>query len=255
MIDITAISALTDNYIWVITNSQTQCALVVDPGDAEPVLAYLKQHQLILSGILITHHHWDHVNGVPQLLQSFPVPVYGSKQNSFSEITHRLDEGDLVRVKDFPGYRIFAIPGHTLDHIAYAADGSVFCGDTLFAGGCGRLFEGTAELLYSSLQKIAALPETTRIYCAHEYTLKNLGFAQMVEPSNQNIELRIDKVRLLREKGLPSIPSQLIEELQTNPFLRCDRPEIIQQVSLHVNRSLAQPVDVFAELRKWKNNF
>lgn len=254
-INIAAIPALTDNYIWVITDTVNQTALVVDPGDAEPVLAYLKQYHLMLRGILITHHHWDHVNGVDGLVRHYSVPVYGSWKNSLTEITHRIGEDAEVAIENFPFYRIFAIPGHTLDHIAYYTQEMVFCGDTLFAGGCGRLFEGSADQLYASLQKIATLPKNIQIYCAHEYTLKNLSFAQMVEPSNSQTLRRVNRVKLLREKGLPSIPSLLIEELQTNPFLRCDSLEIIQNVSRYAGRSLENPVEVFAELRKWKNSF
>ena len=150
---------------------------------------------------------------------------------------------------------MIAIPGHTLDHIAYYADNSLFCGDTLFAGGCGRLFEGTAKQLYTSLQKIAALPDTTKLYCAHEYTLNNLRFAQRVEPGNQNILNRIHQVQILREQGLPSVPSLLIEEKQTNPFLRCALPEITQQAEHYINQRLQNPLEVFTALRTWKNNF
>ncbi|MEI6095333.1 MAG: hydroxyacylglutathione hydrolase [Gammaproteobacteria bacterium] len=255
-INMAAIAALTDNYIWAINNPKHQCALMVDPGDAKPVIAYLEQHQLKLKGILITHHHWDHVNGVADLIQYCPVPVYGPKQSQFSELTQRLDEGEHGFIHDyFPNFQVLSIPGHTLDHIAYYADNSLFCGDTLFAGGCGRLFEGTPEQLYTSLQKIAALPDTTKLYCAHEYTLNNLRFAQRVEPSNQNILNRIHQVQILREQGLPSVPSLLIEEKQTNPFLRCALPEIAQQAEHYMNQPLLNPVEVFTALRTWKNNF
>ena len=255
-IDITAIAALTDNYIWAGNNPKHQCTLIVDPGDAKPVIAYLEQHQLQLKGILITHHHWDHVNGVADLIQYCQVPVYGSLQSQFSELTHRLDEREHRFIHDyFPNFQVIAIPGHTLDHIAYYADNSLFCGDTLFAGGCGRLFEGTPEQLYTSLQKIAALPDTTKLYCAHEYTLNNLRFAQRVEPSNQNILNRIHQVQILREQGLPSVPSHLIEEKQTNPFLRCALSEITQQAEHYMNQPLRNPLEVFTALRTWKNNF
>lgn len=255
-IEIRPIAALKDNYIWIIVNIQQQCALVVDPGDAMPVLAYLNQHQLSLRGILITHHHWDHVNGVAGLIKHYPVPVYGSIHSQFSGLTHRLTENEVIQVNDFfPPYQIIPIPGHTLDHIAYYADNTLFCGDTLFAGGCGRLFEGSAEQLYTSLQKMAMLPDHTEVYCAHEYTLANLRFAHEVEPSNHQILERMEQVQALRKQNIPSIPSLLLEEKQTNPFLRCDVEEIIQQTERHVQHTLSNPLAVFTALRAWKNNF
>jgi hydroxyacylglutathione hydrolase len=255
-ITISAIAALTDNYIWAITNTRHQTALMVDPGEAQPVIAYLEHHQLKLKGILITHHHWDHVNGVADLIKYCPVPVYGSIQSQFSALTTRVDEGDKGFIHDyFPNFQVLAIPGHTLDHIAYYADNLLFCGDTLFAGGCGRLFEGTAEQLHTSLQKMAALPDTTKVYCAHEYTLNNLRFAHHVEPSNQTIVDRIQQIQILRDKGHPSVPSLLIEEKQTNPFLRCETPEITQHAEQFMKKRLLNSQEVFAALRLWKNNF
>ena len=253
---ITPILAFEDNYIWVIANHHQQSALIVDPGDAQPVIAYLEQHRLKLGGILITHHHWDHVNGVADLVEYCRVPVYGSTLNGFSKITHHLDEGaQNFTPAYFPNFRVLAIPGHTNDHIGFYAGEILFCGDTLFSGGCGRLFEGSAEQLYKSLQKIAALPDTTKIYCAHEYTLNNLRFAQHVEPSNPYIKNRIKTLRLIREQGLPTVPSLLREEKQTNPFLRCSSPEIVQQSEHHTHQSLPNPLAVFTVLRSWKDGF
>lgn len=255
-ITISAIAALTDNYIWSIGNFKARCALIVDPGEAQPVIAYLEHHQLSLSGILITHHHGDHVNGVADLLKYTAVPVYGPMQSPFLGLTqcvHAQQSGFISQ--HFPDYAVLAIPGHTLDHIAYYADNHLFCGDTLFAGGCGRVFEGTAEQLYASLQKIAALPDSTQLYCAHEYTLNNLRFAARVEPSNQALLQRIERVQSAREQGIPSVPSRLFEEKQTNPFLRCDKPEIIHQVEQFMSQTLQSPMAVFAALRTWKNKF
>ena len=221
-----AIAALTDNYIWAINNPKHQCALMVDPGDAKPVIAYLEQHQLKLKGILITHHHWDHVNGVADLIQYCPVPVYGPKQSQFSELTQRLDEGEHGFIHDyFPNFQVLSIPGHTLDHIAYYADNSLFCGDTLFAGGCGRLFEGTPEQLYTSLQKIAALPDTTKLYCAHEYTQSNGRYALVAEPDNADIARRMDDVNTARARGEPTVPTTIALERATNPFMRANSVE------------------------------
>src|SRR3990167_10471445 len=245
---------LTENYIWAVVNERRQSALIIDPGDAVPVLAYLKQNSLTLSGILITHHHWDHVNGVTDLIKKYPVPVFGSQLSQYPNLTHRIADSDIIFINDgFPAYQIIAIPGHTLDHIAYYANNTLFCGDTLFGGGCGRLFEGKIEQLYTSLQKIATLPESTMIYCAHEYTLNNLRFAQIVEPRNYNIKLRMEKVQALRDDQLSSLPSCLLEEKQTNPFLRCEIAEVVYQVEHQAQRSLKRPIDVFAELRKWKD--
>ncbi len=250
------VPALKDNYIWVVINPEKQCALVVDPGDATPVISFLKQHQLELSGILVTHHHWDHVNGVAGLLHHQRVPVYGSVSSQCPEITHRVDEGDRVFVNDcFPVWEVFNIPGHTLDHIAYFANKTLFCGDTLFAAGCGRLFEGTAGQLYTSLQKLAGLPDDTKVCCAHEYTLDNLQFALAVEPGNQQIIQRTTQVQALRENNHPSLPSLLSEEKRTNPFLRCEIPEVIHSAERQAHATLSNPVDVFAVLRRWKNAF
>jgi hydroxyacylglutathione hydrolase len=256
MLQIVAIPALNDNYIWALINPKHHCALIVDPGDAEPVITFLHHQQLTLQGILVTHHHWDHVNGVEKLLQIYQVPVYGSPENPFHAISHRVVSGQTLGMNDrFPSFQIIAIPGHTLDHIAYDAQDHLFCGDTLFAGGCGRLFEGTPEQLYTSLQKIAALPDHTKLYCAHEYTLDNLRFAYHVEPTNQAILERIAQVKALRKQGIPSIPSLLHEEKLTNPFLRCTIPEIMQQAERYAQHKLSNPIAVFATLRAWKNNF
>ena len=254
-IEICPVSALKDNYIWVVVNTRHQCALVVDPGEASPVVAYLKNNHLTLSGVLVTHHHWDHVNGITDLIKQYPAPVYGSVLSQYPHLTHRVAESEGVSVNHFPTYQVMTIPGHTLDHVAYFANDALFCGDTLFAGGCGRLFEGSVEQLYASLQKISAFPAQTKIYCAHEYTLNNLRFAQQVEPNNQHINERIEKIIKLRAKNLPSIPSLLIEEQQTNPFLRCDIAEVILHVERHTKKSLNNPLAVFAELRRWKDGF
>lgn len=252
-LQIYAIAALKDNYIWLIVNSRGG-AVVVDPGDAAPVLDYLVQYDLKLQGILITHHHWDHTNGIAELLQHYPVPVFGSQLNVCSELSHKVEEGQIVEFNaHFPSYQVLAIPGHTLDHIAYYANDHLFCGDTLFAGGCGRLFEGTPEQMYTSLQKIAAFPDHTKLYCAHEYTLANLQFAQLVESNNLFILERIEKVKAMRQQNQPSIPSLLSEEKQTNPFLRCTQPEVKQQAEQYMRRYLSDPIEVFAALRAWKN--
>ena len=229
-------------------------AIVVDPGDASPVLAILTQLNLTLSAILITHHHWDHTNGIADLLRHYSVPVYGPAHDKIAEITHPLQQGDTLHLADTT-FHIIEIPGHTLDHIAYYNQQSLFCGDTLFASGCGRLFEGSAEQMYHSLQTLAALPDEMNIYCTHEYTLANLHFAQTVEPNSAAIAQRIKWVQHLRDKNLPSLPSNMAVEKQANPFLRCQQSTVISAVEQHSKQNLHNSVDVFRYLRRWKDSF
>lgn len=250
------IPALEDNYIWAIIDKNAKTALIVDPGVANPVQNFLKQQQLTLVGIFITHHHWDHTNGIAELIKDHPVPVFGPGTENIAGMTNKLAEKDKVRIADFPlTFTVLSIPGHTAGHIAYYSPGMLFCGDTLFACGCGRIFEGTPQQMYASLQKIAALPDDTRIYCAHEYTLANLRFAKQVEPSNVNIDDSIKIVKTLRDQGLPSLPSLLKDEKATNPFLRCEVKEVIESVQHHAGEKLTKPVAIFAALREWKNHF
>ena len=254
MILIKPIPILSDNYVWVMVNTLQRCALVVDPGDARPVIDYLSHHDLTLSAVFITHHHGDHTQGLFDLLEHHAVPVFGSTRK-IRHITHQVSAPQTIFLESFPVFQILDIPGHTLDHIAYYSEEILFCGDTLFSGGCGRIFEGTPKQMYASLQKIAALPDDTLIYCAHEYTLKNLLFARLVEPGNTTIQQRLEHVRLLIQKNKPSLPSCLIDEKEINPFLRCTSPEVIQQVEHHAGRHLSNAIEVFTELRAWKNNF
>ncbi len=250
---IIAIPALQDNYIWGLINAKKE-AIIIDPGDAKPVVDFLNQHQCQLKAILITHHHWDHTSGISTLFYS-NLPVYGPANEVIPHKTVFLQESDVVQVSGFPPFFVMDIPGHTLGHIAYYSQGILFCGDTLFAAGCGRLFEGTAFQLYTSLQKLADLPGDTKIYCAHEYTMQNLRFAQAVEPGNSQILRRLHSVTRLREENVPSLPSLLQEEKETNPFLRCDSLELIAKVEKYANQRLENSVDVFTWLRKWKNAF
>ncbi|MCR9191793.1 MAG: hydroxyacylglutathione hydrolase [Gammaproteobacteria bacterium] len=250
------IPALQDNYIWTMINPAEKLAVIVDPGEAVPVLGYLQAHDLTLAGIFLTHHHWDHTNGVSDILTHTAVPVVASALSQVDAVTQRLQDGErMILNEHFPEFTAITVPGHTLDHTAYCVDTAVFSGDTLFGAGCGRLFEGTASQLYQSLQKFAALSDDTQVYCGHEYTLANLKFAHLVEPGNQAILQRMDKVKRLYEKALPSLPSSLAEEKETNPFLRCDSLEVIQQVEQHVQRKLPNPEEVFAALRGWKDTF
>jgi hydroxyacylglutathione hydrolase len=255
-IDITPISAFKDNYIWLIRNSNQQACVVVDPGDAEPVIATLQQTNLTLTAILITHHHRDHSGGINQLLARFSVPVFGPARETIVGVTHPLTENQQVNLLALNlHFNVINIPGHTHGHIAYYGHGALFCGDTLFTGGCGRLFEGTAEQMCHSLHKLAALPNDTDVYCGHEYTQSNLQFARVVEPSNTYLLKRIEQTQALRSKNLPTVPAKISAEKLTNPFLRCDIPTIIHAAEQQAGKKLKNAVEVFACLREWKNNF
>lgn len=249
------IRALKDNYVWAIVDSEQHAAIIVDPGEAMPVIDFLDKQKLSLRAILITHHHWDHVNGIAEILAQHNAPVYGPANEDIPHLTHPLSSATTVNINGFPELKVLEIPGHTSGHIAYYAPDMLFCGDTLFAAGCGRIFEGTAAQMYDSLQKIAALPAHTGIYCGHEYTLNNLRFAQTVEPDNKNIAERIKQVTELRDNHLPSLPSLLSEELTTNPFLRCDSFDIKATLEKQHSTELQDPVAVFAVLRKLKDRF
>jgi hydroxyacylglutathione hydrolase len=257
MTTIIPVPAFTDNYIWMVRKDGA--AAVVDPGDAAPVLAWLEREGVTLSAIVNTHHHGDHVGGNEALLARFAVPVFGPAGERIPGRTQALREGDEI---DVPGVdlhlRVLDVPGHTAGHIAYvgAADGPIlFCGDTLFAGGCGRLFEGTAAQMWSSLSKLAALAPVTRAYCAHEYTLANLRFAQAVEPGNAALAARIVRDTATRERGAPTVPSTIADERATNPFLRARVPAVRAAAEAHAGRALADDVATFAALREWKNGF
>ncbi len=254
MLTIKPIPALHDNYIWMILHPASQQVLIVDPGEAAPVIDVLKRDHLQLAAILITHHHWDHTGGVDGLLKYKNVPVYGPK--SITSITHPVKAGDTVVFEALDcQFEVIEIPGHTLDHIAYVGEAAVFCGDTLFTGGCGRLFEGTAEQMFESLTKLAALPPETQVYCAHEYTEANLRFANAVEPENTDLLQRIDEVSTLRLKNQPTVPATLELELKTNPFLRSHEPSVQGVASERVGETLTDPMQIFAEIRRWKDGF
>jgi len=254
MLEIHPIRAFKDNYIWLLRQGTN--AAVVDPGDAQPVLDYVARNGVTLVAILATHHHPDHVGGVADLLAARSVPVYGPRSESIRVVTHPLGEGDSVSLAELGvTFSVLEVPGHTRGHIAYYGAESLFCGDTLFACGCGRLFEGTPEQMYASLQKLAALPGETRVYCAHEYTLDNIRFARAVEPGNSALAAREGRERERRNADLPTLPSTLALELDTNPFLRCSQSPVVESASRHSGARLSDPVGVFAEIRGWKNHF
>ena len=221
MIRILPVRAFRDNYIWLITAGDSGNAAVVDPGDAAPVLDALQAHGLRLCAILITHHHADHTGGVRQLLAGQQVPVYGPARESIPGMDHALQDGDTVTLEELQlEFRVLDVPGHTAGHIAYYGHDCLFAGDTLFMAGCGRLFEGSAEQMHASLQKLLALPPQTRVYCAHEYTLANLRFAAAVEPGNDAVAQRTGASEALRARDNPTVPGSLEQERLTNPFLR-----------------------------------
>lgn len=241
--NIMPIRALKDNYIWAIVKEKA--VVIVDPGEAAPVLAFLNENGFTLVGIFITHHHGDHTHGMAELLkQCGNVPVYGSHQSTIREINHHVKEGDLITCHHFT-CRAIEIPGHTLDHTAYysESDALVFTGDTLFSAGCGRIFEGDPAMMLASLTKLAALPDNTLVYCGHEYTKANLQFAKVVEPFNQAIDTKLSTL------GDCTLPSQIGAEKTFNPFLRCQESDVIAAVGGGTE------VEVFAKVREWKNKF
>ncbi len=257
MLNIQPIAAFTDNYIWLIYDPLSRQAFVVDPGDAQPVLDTLQALQLDLAGILVTHHHFDHVGGVKALCAKYRPVVYGPLNPAIEGITRRVEAGDTIDVLGM-AFEILEVPGHTLDHIAYVHRGQsplVFCGDTLFAGGCGRLFEGNPAMMLRSLELLAALPPSTGVYCAHEYTLANLAFARAVEPDNADLAQRIAAAESARQRGEPTVPSDIGLELATNPFLRCN--DLLLQESLRRQGKLEgdSAVAVFTTVRGWKDHF
>lgn len=249
------IEAFNDNYIWCLHN-QTHCA-VVDPGDAKPVLDYCQANKLSLSAIIVTHHHWDHTGGIDALLSVFPdIPVYGPQNQEIKQITTRLSESDTIQLSQLDvKFTVLEVPGHTLDHIAYYGDVGLFCGDTLFSAGCGRLFEGSPQQMFDSLAKLTALPRDTAVYCTHEYTLANIAFAEVVEPSNQALISYKEWAQQQREKNTATLPSSIQREMAVNPFLRCSSPELLTNVNQNAGATLASEQAIFAALRSWKDNF
>lgn len=254
MVNVDAVPAFRDNYIWTLHDGEH--AVVVDPGDAAPVEAFLARRKLTLVAILATHHHADHVGGVGSLTARRRIPVFGPRGESIPTVTHPLVEGDQATIDELGlCFSVLDIPGHTAGHIAYHGAGMLFCGDTLFACGCGRLFEGTPTQMVDSLAKLAVLPEDTKVYCGHEYTMANIRFAQAVEGESTALRDREAIEAAKRARGEPTLPTTIGLERKTNPFLRCSEPAVVRAAESHVAHALADPVATFATLREWKNNF
>ncbi len=248
------IPAFSDNYIWLLTEG-AGTAVVVDPGDADPVLERLESGRLTLTSVLVTHHHQDHIGGLEELRAAFPrLRLYGPVDRRIPGLTDRVREGDRFQPAGLgTGFQVMEVPGHTTSHIAYLGEGRLFCGDTLFAAGCGRVFDGTFDQLAHSLERIATLPGETLCYCAHEYTLANLGFARWVEPESPALTARVQAERQRREQGRPTVPSRLDLELATNPFLRTRDPGVIAAAEAFAGRALETRAQVFTALRRWKD--
>lgn len=257
MLKVTPIPAFENNYFWVIQPAMNYPGVVVvDPGDAAPVKKYLQSNNLNLKAILITHRHRDHIGGVNELLSYYPVEVYGPYSEAIPQVSMGLEHDcrfDLVGLH----FNVIAVPGHTWEHIAYYLPdhNMVFCGDALFAGGCGRRFDGTAEIMWQSLRKVAALPEETLVYCAHEYTLANLQFASAVEPENEDLASRLGQVELLRSQNQVTLPTTILLEKRTNPFLRCDLDSVKRFIKTRTDKPLITDSDYFGALRSIKDTW
>jgi hydroxyacylglutathione hydrolase len=258
---VSMIKAFSDNYIWAISSNFSEKMALVDPGDADVCIDFIEQQQVQLSSILVTHHHPDHVGGISKLKayckkKQWPLTVYGPKSENIPHCDVALDESDTVELAELNlVFNIIDIPGHTSGHIAYLSQDNLFCGDTLFSGGCGRLFEGTPKQMLASLEKLSALPERTHVYCAHEYTQANLNFALTVEPCNSELVFYYNQVLQLREQGIATIPSSILLEKKINPFMRCDKPSIMTSATEYSGDEVNDKLTAFSIIRAWKDNF
>jgi hydroxyacylglutathione hydrolase len=254
MLIVTPIPAFNDNYIWALHDARD--GVLVDTGEAKPCLEFLDAHGLNLTAILVTHHHGDHAGGLARLATRFRPRIYGPARESIAGVTDAVSDGDSISIAS-PAlqFSVIATPGHTLGHVSYYGDGRLFCGDTLFACGCGRLFEGTPAMMAQSLEKLMQLPDDTQIFCAHEYTLSNIRFARSVEGSNPDLLEWEVQAQARRRQKLPTLPTTMALEKATNPFLRCREPALIRAAESWLKRTPADAVEVFAALRQAKDVF
>ena len=254
MLSVEPIKAFEDNYIWLVTTNEG--SIVVDPGESSKIIKLIDENKINLKGIFVTHHHYDHTDGLKDLSRKLNIDIYGPN-NNINEINKRVKNSDHISILGID-FEIIEVPGHTLDHIAFYSfnDGEpiLFCGDTLFAGGCGRIFEGTYEQMFESLNKLSSLPKNTKIYCGHEYTLSNLKFAIEAESSNKDLIKEYEQIKRLRNIDCPSLPSTLDRELKVNPFLRYDNYSIKNKIKKEFGIS-GNGLDIFTALRKWKDSF
>jgi hydroxyacylglutathione hydrolase len=252
--EIVPLRAFADNYVWTLRDAKR--AAVVDPGDAGPVLEYLEREGLELVAILNTHHHADHVGGNADLLARWKVPVFGPNDDRIREVSHRMKDGSRCTVPHFGiEFGVSEIPGHTRSHIAFHGAGLLFSGDTLFAAGCGRLFEGTPSQMHESLSRLMRLPDDTRVYCGHEYTVSNIRFARAVEPDNAALRELESWAKEQRDRDRPTLPSTVRQEKATNPFVRVGEAAVIAAANRYAGKTLIDPVSVLAAIREWKNSF
>ncbi len=248
------VPVLGDNYAWILARPGFPAGLVVDPGEAEPVLRALERLGLGAAGVLVTHHHADHTAGVPEVAGALGCPVFGPRREPIPGVTRPVDGGDVLPLETAGlEVTVLSVPGHTAGHVAWLAGGVVATGDTLFGGGCGRLFEGTPARMFASLSRLAALPAATRVCCGHEYTVANLRFARRVEPGNHRLEARLREAETLRERGEPTVPSTVAEERATNPFLRCSETPVVEGVARLAGRPVTPGLETFTILRRLKD--
>lgn len=258
MFKVTPIPIIEDNYAWFIENEGK--TLVIDPGEAAPVINYIRDNGLTLDYMFVTHKHWDHVTGIAEVKAAFPnCKIYGTGHFDIPCREEALLGGESFQLMGL-NWKVWHTPGHTLDHIVFytqdpSGQGHLFSGDNIFACGCGRMFEGTPEQFHNSLQSIVNLPVTTKIYCTHEYTLANINFALHVEPNNTYTLHRQDVCTELRKQNQPTVPTTVADELKSNPFVRCDQPDVIRAAETFSGKVLGKPEEVFAVVRKMKDEF
>jgi hydroxyacylglutathione hydrolase len=257
MLHVTCVRAFSDNYIWVVrAHADALDIALVDPGDAAPVIKAIETNGWQLRAILVTHHHFDHTGGIGELRAHLDGPIIGPDNAAIEHLSHTVSDGDTVELDALElHFEVGTIPGHTLDHIYYAGHDALFCGDTLFSAGCGRLFEGTPEQMHASLCRLRAMEDRTRVFCAHEYTLDNLKFADAVEPGNPSVDDYMEYAHRLRRQDLPTLPSHVALEKKVNPFLRFDQPAVRAAAERYAGEPLDSDVAVLAALRRWKDEF